>query len=140
MQKLTCYRDKIVLVEEGKILKKIILEEELLKGKIDEEINNKNSSYLTIRDVFQHAVEGIVPYKFFDKNQKVYINGECVSIHDQEIFKKWKKYITSKEEVQKHLIYTRLTPQAKKTKKIEGLLAKSNKHFCTDKQYRYWYW
>ena len=49
-------------------------------------------------EIFKEAVEVILfPYKFLDLRKKVKIYGEEISIHEQEIFKRWREYISSSE-------------------------------------------
>ena len=55
-------------------------------------------------EIFKEAVEKILfPHKFFNICIKIKIDGNEICIHDQEIFKKWKEYITSTDGYKKRI-------------------------------------
>lgn len=55
-------------------------------------------------EIFKEAVERMLfPYKFFDIRIKIKIDGNEICIHDQEIFKKCKEYITSTDGYKKRI-------------------------------------
>lgn len=102
--KLACYGDKIVALENGDIVRYFIIEEEFLKAKIDSIISNRETiepSY-----IFKKAVEDITGEMFGIRGNIPQINGQKESIHDQAIYKKWRNYILSNEEMK--ICYKRL--------------------------------
>lgn len=94
---LVTLNDKVVLFskEEEEIIKFFKIDEVQLKNEIDNIMEKKISRPA---EIFKEAVEVILfPYKFLDLRKKVKIYGEEISIHEQEIFKRWKEYISSSE-------------------------------------------
>ncbi len=94
---LVTLNDRVVLFskEEEEIIKFFKIDEVQLKNEIDNIMEKKISRPA---EIFKEAVEVILfPYKFLDLRKKVKIYGEEISIHEQEIFKRWREYISSSE-------------------------------------------
>ncbi len=95
---LIAYENNIVLYskEEKRILKIFDLNEEQLRQEID---NIMAEKITRPAEIFKNAVEKMFfSYKFFNLRQKINLaDGNTLSIHDQEIFKRWKDYIVSCE-------------------------------------------
>lgn len=80
---------------EKQILKVFELNQDELKQEID---NIMKENIFRPVEIFATAVENMLfPYKFFDLRKKISIAGNMFYIHDQELFKKWKDYISSCE-------------------------------------------
>ncbi len=94
---LVTLNDRVVLFskEEEEIIKFFKIDEVQLKNEIDNIMEKKISRPA---EIFKEAVEVILfPYKFLDLRKKVKVYGEEISIHEQEIFKRWREYISSSE-------------------------------------------
>ena len=94
---LVTLNDRVVLFskEEEEIIKFFKIDEVQLKNEIDNIMEKKISRPA---EIFKEAGEVILfPYKFLDLRKKVKIYGEEISIHEQEIFKRWREYISSSE-------------------------------------------
>lgn len=93
---LVTLNDRVVLFsKEEEIIKFFKIDEVQLKNEIDNIMEKKISRPA---EIFKEAVEVILfPYKFLDLRKKVKIYGEEISIHEQEIFKRWREYISSSE-------------------------------------------
>lgn len=82
--------------EEKRILQVFNLAEEQIKQEIDKIIKEKS---LSPANIFKKAVENILfPYKFLIQENTLKIAGRKISIHDQDLFKEFKEYITSLDE------------------------------------------
>lgn len=99
-QRVACYGDKIAVIEKGRIVKQIIIEERTFKEKIDEVIDKKEVA-LDPYHIFRKTVEDITGYKYFGFRNSPVIEGVQESIHDQKIYKKWRDYILANECIKK---------------------------------------
>ena len=87
--------------EENKITESFQIDEAKLKSEID---NIMEEKITRPAEIFKEAVERMLfPYKFFDIRIKIKIDGNEICIHDQEIFKKCKEYITSTDGYKKRI-------------------------------------
>lgn len=99
-QRIACYGDKIAVIENGKVIKRIIIEEERLKNRIDQ-IIDKREVYLDPYHIFRKSLEDITGYQYFGKRNNPVIDGRERSIHDQIIYKKWRDYILKNDVIVK---------------------------------------
>lgn len=99
-QMVACYGDKIAVIEKGRIVKQIIIEERTLKERIDEVIDKKEVA-LDPYHIFRKAIEDITGYKYFGFRNSPVIEGVQESIYDQRIYKKWRDYILANESIKK---------------------------------------
>ena len=100
---LLALENRIVLFsrEENKITESFQIDEAKLKSEID---NIMEEKITRPAEIFKEAVERMLfPYKFFDIRIKIKIDGNEICIHDQEIFKKCKEYITSTDGYKKRI-------------------------------------
>mgnify|MGYP004517013945 CR=1 FL=1 len=100
---LLALENRIVLFsrEENKITESFQIDESKLKSEID---NIMEEKITRPAEIFKEAVERMLfPYKFFDIRIKIKIDGNEICIHDQEIFKKCKEYITSTDGYKKRI-------------------------------------
>lgn len=99
-QRIACYGDKIAVIENGKVIKRIIIEEERLKNRIDQ-IIDKREVCLDPYHIFRKCLEDITGYQYFGKRNNPVIDGIEMSIHDQIIYKKWRDYILKNDVIVK---------------------------------------
>ena len=100
---LLALENRIVLFsrEENKITESFQIDEAKLKSEID---NIMEEKITRPAEIFKEAIERMLfPYKFFDIRIKIKIDGNEICIHDQEIFKKCKEYITSTDGYKKRI-------------------------------------
>lgn len=100
---LLALENRIVLFsrEENEITESFQIDEAKLKSEID---NIMEEKITRPAEIFKEAVERMLfPYKFFDIRIKIKIDGKEICIHDQEIFKKCKEYITSTDGYKKRI-------------------------------------
>lgn len=100
---LLALENRVVLFsrEENKIMKSFQIDEAKLKSEIDNIMEEKITRPV---EIFKEAVEKMLfPYKFFDIRIKIKIAENEICIHDQEIFKKCKEYITSCKKYKKRI-------------------------------------
>lgn len=100
---LLALENRIVLFsrEENEITESFQIDEAKLKSEID---NIMEEKITRPAEIFKKAVERMLfPYKFFDIRIKIKIDGNEICIHDQEIFKKCKEYITSTDGYKKRI-------------------------------------
>lgn len=100
---LLALENRIVLFsrEENEITESFQIDEAKLKSEID---NIMEEKITRPAEIFKEAVERMLfPYKFFDIRIKIKIDGNEICIHDQEIFKKCKEYITSTDGYKKRI-------------------------------------
>ncbi len=100
---LLALENRLVLFsrEENKITESFQIDEAKLKSEID---NIMEEKITRPAEIFKEAVERMLfPYKFFDIRIKIKIDGNEICIHDQEIFKKCKEYITSTDGYKKRI-------------------------------------
>ena len=100
---LLALENRIVLFsrEENKITESFQIDESKLKSEID---NIMEEKITRPAEIFKEAIERMLfPYKFFDIRIKIKIDGNEICIHDQEIFKKCKEYITSTDGYKKRI-------------------------------------
>lgn len=100
---LLALENRIVLFsrEENEITEFFQIDEAKLKSEID---NIMEEKITRPAEIFKEAVERMLfPYKFFDIRIKIKIDGNEICIHDQEIFKKCKEYITSTDSYKKRI-------------------------------------
>ena len=100
---LLALENRLVLFsrEENKITESFQIDEAKLKSEID---NIMEEKITRPAEIFKEAIERMLfPYKFFDIRIKIKIDGNEICIHDQEIFKKCKEYITSTDGYKKRI-------------------------------------
>lgn len=100
---LLALENRIVLFsrEENEIKESFQIDEAKLKSEID---NIMEEKITRPAEIFKEAFEKILfPHKFFNICIKIKIDGNEICIHDQEIFKKWKEYITSTDGYKKRI-------------------------------------
>ena len=106
-RRIVCYQNEFVVVQEEKIIFRINIEEEILKQKIDEVLSLGVVSMEPLL-IFKKAVEDITQIKLFGPQNKPKIEGKIMSIHGQEIYKKWRDYILNTELMQRKAEYLRI--------------------------------
>ena len=107
-QRIACYGDIFAVIEKGEVIKRIIIDEQRLKIEINQVID-KNEAPLNPYNIFRKAVENVTGYKYFGNRLTPItpvIEGTKKSIHDQEVYKKFVKYILQNEKMKRiHELY-----------------------------------
>lgn len=104
-KRIACYGDKIVVLENKEIKRFLIIDEEKVKKEINSIIDNRET-VLDLYHIFRKCMENITGYAYYGIRNPPVINGVRYSIHDQEIFKKYKDFILENEVLKReHSLY-----------------------------------
>lgn len=98
-RRIACYGDKIAVIENGVVIKQIIIEEQVLQKEINRIIEEREVP-LDVYHIFRRAVENLTDYKYYGFRGIPVIEGVPESIHDQPIYRKWQDYILHHEKIE----------------------------------------
>lgn len=125
-KRIACYGDSLAVIEKGKIIKRIIIDEDVIKDKIDTVIK-KRETKLEPYNIFRKSVEDITGYTYYGCRTTPIIEGVRESIHDQKIYKIWSTYILNTETMKRlHKEYLESLKIKKEISRKNGIILSSN--------------
>ncbi|MBD8923266.1 hypothetical protein EGR52_07615 [bacterium] len=118
-KKIICYGNMFAVISNGKVLKRIVIDEGRLEQKIEEVINKKLVPY-NPQAIFKRAVEEITGIRYYTAKVAPVVDGKTFSIHDQEIYKEFYKFIQSRPELisQRNIMAERTMARKKQKEKL----------------------
>lgn len=103
-QRIAGYENIFVVINNGRIIKKIIIDDQRIRKEIDQVID-KREAPLKPYNIFRKAVENVTGYKYFGNGLMPVtpiIEGTKKSIHDQDVYRRSEKYILQTETMKKN--------------------------------------